>query len=226
MARPLAIAVAAGILGVGVATAGAVTVPAVAASVTGQPSPADVSSRVDAVRKALQGLVDDKTLTDQQADKVADTLGKSDGLRGPGPGPGGRHGFGLGIGGPEATDTLAKALGMSADDVRTALRNGTTIADLAKKQGKDVSAVESALVAAAKARLAEAVKAGRLTQAQADEIQGKLAGAIKQFVENGRPAGPRGFGPRHGWDGPGKDGGTPPAPSPSPTTSTSAFTTA
>jgi ribosomal protein S20 len=208
MPRTLATALAAGVLGIGVATATVVGVPAVASAVTGQPSEDGVSKRVTAIRDALQGLVDDRTITDEQADKVADTLGKSEGLRG---GPGGR---GLGIGGPEGLQTLAGALGMSEDDLRTALRDGTTIADLAEKQGKEVADVQAALVKAATDRLDQAVKDGRLTQEQADRIKADLAERMQQFVENGGKFG-RGFGGR-GGHAPGETPASPDSPTPSP----------
>ena len=51
---------------------------------------------------------------------------------------------------------------------------GTSLAGLAEKQGKTASALEDAMVAPAKARLAKAVEEKKLSQDRADEILSKL----------------------------------------------------
>ena len=51
---------------------------------------------------------------------------------------------------------------------------GTSLAALAQKQGKSEAALEAAMVAPAKQRLAKAVAAGRLTQARADALAKRL----------------------------------------------------
>jgi hypothetical protein len=63
---------------------------------------------------------------------------------------------------------------------------GNSLTDLAVKQGKRPAALEAAMVAPAKARLAKAVANGRLTQPQAERIAKKLETlahrlAIKEF---------------------------------------------
>jgi hypothetical protein len=192
--------------------------------------------RATAIREALKGLVDDKTLTADQADKVADTLGKS-GRGGPdgagGPGRGWRGGGGLlGVEGPQADEAAAKVLGMSVDDLRAALKDGdTTLAELAKKQGKDVDTLVAALVTVAKDRIADGVKAGRITQDTATKMEKTLEQRVRTVVQNGRPApGPLGGGRMH-FGGPGKrpDQAPPksdetPAPSESGTADSSSFT--
>ena len=191
--------------------------------------------RTTAIRDALKGLVDDKTLTADQADKVADTLGKSGGFRG-GPdgagGPGrGWHGGGglLGVEGPQADEAAAKVLGMSVEDLRAALKEGdTTLAELAKKQGKDVDTLVSALVTVAKARIADGVKAGRISQDTATKMEKTLEQRVRTVVQNGRPA-PGPLGGRMHFGGPGmRPDQTPPkAPegSGSGTADSSSFTT-
>jgi len=227
---------------------GVVAYPALADSTTKespqagtQAAPKEVQDRkAAAIREALKGLVDNKTLTQEQADKVADTLSKT-----PGPGgfmgPGGMHRGGglLGVEGPEADAAAAKVLGMSVDDLQTALRNGSTLAELAKKQGKSVDTLVSALVAVAKQRVADGVKAGKITQATADRINATLEQRVRSVVQNGRPApgalgGPRMHmrgGPGQSWpEKPGQPDRPTPGPSPSPSatgsTSTSSFTNA
>ena len=67
----------------------------------------------------------------------------------------------------------AKFLGLDREELRKQL-SGTSLAGLAEKQGKKVDALEAAMVAPAKERLAKAVASGRISQAQAEEIGKKL----------------------------------------------------
>lgn len=207
-----------------------VAIPALADTSTPSPSAAPGTPGADRgesrIKELLKGLVGDKTLTQDQADKVAKTLAEADGGRGWGGGPGfgGFGGFGGGPGmagteGPEALDAAAKALGMSTDDVRSALRDGSTLADLAKKQGKDEAAVVTAIVDAIKARVAQAVKDGKLTQDQADKITESLQDRVKSGVENGRRMGGRGHGPDGMNRGPGAGRGGAEEPTPGPSAS-------
>jgi hypothetical protein len=189
-----------------------------------------------AIRDALKGLVDDKTLTSEQADKVADKLSTGEGARafsGRGPGGGLRGGGGLlGVEGPQADEAAAKVLGMSVSDLRTALRDGSTLAELAKKQGKDVDTLVSALVTVAKARVAEGVKAGRITKETAERIEKTLEQRVRTVVQNGRPAPGRLGGRMHlnetpgqrPWSGPDQKGpgSETPKPGPSPSATGSA----
>jgi hypothetical protein len=65
------------------------------------------------------------------------------------------------------------------------LRQGSTIAQIAKSKGVDVNKVIDAMVAASHAKLDEAVKNGRLTQRQADALETRLKDRITQMVNNG-----------------------------------------
>jgi len=198
MRKRLTAVALAGTVGLGAVGATAVAYPALADSSKNESPQAGSQAaqqaakdrRTAAIREALKGLVDDKTLTAAQADKVASTLGSSELGRATRPGfqavrPGGGL---LGVEGPEADAAAAKVLGLSVDDLRTALRSGSTLAELAKKQGKDVDTLVSALVAAAKQRLADGVKAGKITQATADQIEKTLEQRVRTVVQNGRSA--------------------------------------
>jgi hypothetical protein len=166
----------------------------------------DSAARVERIKQALAGLVADKTLTQAQADKVASTLAAS------GVGPlGGPLGGPRVIGPGQALTAAAKALGMSKSDLLTQLRSGKSLAAVAKAKGVDVQKVVDALVAEAEQRLAEAVKNGRLTQAQADQRLKNLNARITAEVNAtgpGRPFGPGGAGRsgRFGPAGPGRPG--------------------
>lgn len=135
------------------------------------------------VQDALGGLVDDGTITQDQADAVEDALQDARPEHGLGGGFG-PHGFALG---PGRLSTVAESLGVEEDELRAALEDGQTIADVAEEQGVDVQDVVDDIVAAQQERLDEAVADGHLTQEQADEI---LAGAEERataFVNGERP---------------------------------------
>jgi hypothetical protein len=69
--------------------------------------------------------------------------------------------------------------------LREKLRDGQSLADVAKAEGKSVEGLEQALLAKAKKRLDEAVDDGDLTQVQADEIFDRIESHIDDVV-NGR----------------------------------------
>jgi len=166
-----------GILVTGVAGAVVMT-PASAAT-----SDNVVTSRLAAIKSALSGLVSDGTLTQSQADKVASTLDTKLPRRGPG-GPGGHFGaMGMAMG----HEAAAKALGLTAEQLHTALEGGKSLADVAKDQKVSVASLVKAMVAAAQAQLATAVKDGRITQAQADTMKSSLTARITDRVNDVRP---------------------------------------
>ncbi len=157
------------------------------------------ADRQQRIRDALSGLVGDGSLTQEQADEVAETLDGSDALGGRGGqgGPGDPGGPGHLIG--RGLDAAATALGLTETEVREAVRGGQTLAELADSQGVDVQAVVDALVAEGEQELCDAVAAGRVTQVRADEIAAALPERLAEMVENGRPE--RGGSGRHGGFG-------------------------
>ena len=177
-----------------------------------------VTSRLAHIKTALRGLVTDGTLTQAQADKVAGTLDSQPPMAGMG-GRGGRGGGGGGMGMTHSHDAAAKALGMTSDELYAAVQGGKSLADVAKDQKVNVDTLVKAMVADAEADLAAAVKAGTMTQAQADTIKSSLTERITNQV-NGVRAG-RGMG---GGMGRGA-GGTGVAPSAGGSSSTPSSTT-
>ncbi|KGM09081.1 hypothetical protein N868_04535 [Cellulomonas carbonis T26] len=162
---------------------------AAAASAAEDDGSSTTTGRVEAIRDALADLVDDGTLTDEQADRVAETLDGSAALapgRGGGMGPGFGHSRGLGLGHARglALDVAAETLGLTTDDLRTALaEDGATLASVAQAQGVDEDALVAALVAAATEHLAAAVEEGRLTQEEADERAAQLTERFTALVD-------------------------------------------
>jgi polyhydroxyalkanoate synthesis regulator phasin len=162
--KKLIIATAAGVLTLGGV---AVAVP-VLADTDGE------TSVVDRIKSALSGLVDDGSLTQEQADEVATTLSDA------GLGHGGHHG-----GDRIGLETAAEALGLTEAELRTALEpDGTSLADVAQDQGVDVGTLVDALVQAQQDRIAQAVEDGRLTQAEADERLADLEARVTERVNS------------------------------------------
>jgi hypothetical protein len=106
------------------------------------------------MQSALQSLVDSGTLTQAQLDEVVSTLQANRPERGD-HGPGGRHG---GPGGRGANmQVVADTIGITADQLRTGLEGGQTIAQIAEANGKTAQQVIDALVADATTRITDFV---------------------------------------------------------------------
>jgi polyhydroxyalkanoate synthesis regulator phasin len=190
--KKLIIATTAGVLSL---TGLAVAVPALAA-----PAGDAGSSAVERITEALSGLVSDGSLTQDQAEEVATTLGAA-GIGG----HGGRHGGGFDL------EAAATALGLTEDELRTALAtDGTTLAQVAEDEGVAVDTLIDALVRAQQERIAQAVEDGRLTQDEADERLADLAARTSERVHSADPGRGRGHGPGggHGRDGDERDAST------------------
>ena len=135
----------------------------------------------------------------------------------PGGGPRMHDGLGFVFGLPgvkDALDPVAKALGITTDELQTDLRNGKSIADIAKAKGVDLNTIVDELVKEAQSRFDDAVKDGKLTQDQADRFEARLKERITDLLNHGLPAGLGDFGFRfHGGPGfPGPGGAWPGAP--------------
>jgi uncharacterized protein (DUF433 family) len=171
---------------------------------------------VAAHTERLQQAVKNGRLSQEEADErlagmEADILERleSGELAGPGdPGgfgkPGGPRGghFGPGV----HFDVLAEALSMTVDELRQALADGQTVADLAEAQGVALEDIADAMAAAHAERLQQAVEDGRLTQAEVDERLAEIEANILERLESGEFVGPGGPGK---CGGPGGKGGGP-----------------
>ncbi len=83
-----------------------------------------------------------------------------------------------------AVKVAADTLGVSRQDLRTALKNGQTISEYATSQGKDPQTVVDALTKAANTKLDQLVAAGRFSQAQADSVKSKLSARIDTLMNH------------------------------------------
>jgi hypothetical protein len=146
-------------------------------------------------KKLLAAAVADGRLTSPQAsaglehlesrvDEMVNAAGVPFGPRGPGPGP-------LDLG------AVSAYLGLTTAELRAQLEAGKSLADVARAEGKSVSGLEDAIVAAAKKRLDAAVADGKLTAARAKSMLDDLAERVGEMVNRSGPppGGPHGRGP-------------------------------
>lgn len=148
---------------------------------------------------AIADAVAEGKLTQEQADALLERIESGEeipfglGMHGLGHGPGmhGMRGFGpMGI---------ADTLGITPEALRDALESGQTLQQVIEANGKTVAQVVDAAVAEHSTRLAEAVAAGDLTQAEADEKLATLEERLTQAITEGTFGGFRG--PRLDDDG-------------------------
>jgi hypothetical protein len=180
----------------------------------------DVAGRLgvtsDKLNAALKGAAIDRVdaalaagrITQAQADAIKAAINAGRLPLGLGLGLGLRAGIGAGLGrgpgmgmgmrfhgvfGPLALGPAATYLGLTADQLRTQLESGKSLADIAKAQGKSVDGLEQALVSAAQSKLDQAVKDGRITSAQRDQVLAKIKADIADLVNGTLPSKPMGF---------------------------------
>lgn len=150
----------------------------------------------EASLERLDAAVAAGRITEEEADAIRKGI-ESGNFLGP-------KGFGFGphihIEGGPALEGAADYLGLSEAELHERLRNGQSLAEIAKAEDKSVDGLEQALLATAKERLDQAVEDGRITAAQRDEMLERLESKIGGLV-NGEPVMERrgpGFGQRFG----------------------------
>lgn len=158
-------------------------------------APADRPDPSTHLAEVLKPLVDDGTITQAQADAVIAALAADHQAHE------GDHGRGPDFAG------VAQALGLSEDDLHTALESGKTLAQVAQDQGVDVQVVIDALTASMTNHIADEVASGEITQEQADAKLADLAAKVTDMVNNGRPEGGKGGPGGRGGHGPDGDHG-------------------
>ena len=139
-------------------------------------------------KSVLDGLVAKGTITQAQADEILAALNAARPAHGPGKG----HGRGA-----AKLDAAAKVLGMTVEDLRSALDGGKSLAAVAAEKGVDVAKVVDALVAEFKAHLDQEVASGIHTQAEADQKLADARARLEAFVNGTAPAGGFGGGRHH-----------------------------
>jgi hypothetical protein len=156
--------------------------------------PSELSAALKtALTNRVDAAVEAGRLTEEQGAVLKDRIESGEvplvGLGGPGFGhPGLRHHI-------RDLDAAASYLGLSEANLMSALEDGKTLAEIAKQRGKSVDGLVNALVDSARAELAAAVDAGRLTDAQRDSIVSDLKTRITSLVNGERPPHDGRFGP-------------------------------
>ena len=146
---------------------------------------------VSKILEVLGPLVENGTISETQAEAVAETLAEALPRR---PHRGGRFAIGA----------AAEFLGMEVEDLAAQMRDGATLAEIA---GAQTNGLIAALVADVSERLDGAVTEGRITQEEADEKLAEATEKITTFVNEG-PQHEEGQGPGdRGRGGPGGPGG-------------------
>ncbi len=163
----------------------------------------DEATKAAATDEVDQALADGR-ITQEQADAAKKRIESG---TGPAFGFGGGRGFGHhgGIRGPGGhLGDAATYLGLTLEELHTRLADGTTLAEIAKAQGKSVAGLKQALIDSEKAELDTAVKDGRLTEAQAKGLLERKTAILDDLI-NGtfreRAGHGFGFGPPQGADG-------------------------
>jgi hypothetical protein len=140
------------------------------------------------LREMLQPLVDDTTITAEQADKVTSHLIENRPERGDRGGKfehRGEHRRGV-------SEEVLELLGTDAESFREQIMGGSSLADIAIEAGVDVQQIVDLMVSEASDRLDEAVANGRIDQAEAAEKLAQIEERITAGINGefpGRPGG-------------------------------------
>jgi polyhydroxyalkanoate synthesis regulator phasin len=141
---------------------------------------------------ALSSLVDEGTISGDQADRVRERVREHAAAL--------REQFGQKMSGLKAkmgasAEQVAGILGVSVDELKAQVRDGKTLGEIA---GDQRDALVAALTDAANERIDAAVEKGKLTAERAASLKEKTAERIARLVDEGLPKGRHGAfrGPR------------------------------
>jgi polyhydroxyalkanoate synthesis regulator phasin len=132
----------------------------------------------------LDGLVQKGTITQAQEDAIVQAF--KDAAPADKPGRGGRGGPRMKIL-QDALTVVADKIGVSVDDLKSALKSGKSIADVANEHNVAPADVVKAIVDAGTGKIDQAVTDGKLTQAQADKLKAHLPEMADKLVNHTRP---------------------------------------
>ena len=169
----------------------------------------DLAKRLNVTRdkldEAIKGAASDRIdaavaagrLTKEQGEEAKKRLNDANGLpllglgRFHAGGPGGpgllRPGFGFGPG--MSLSAAAKFLGLSDTELRTQLRDGKSLADIAKDKGKSTADLKAAMKTAITTELDQAVKDKKLTADQRTDILADIDARLDDLINNTPPKG-------------------------------------
>lgn len=104
-------------------------------------------------------------------------------------GPGGGHGPGFdlatgrGVGAQAISGPIAELLGLTPEDIEAKRESGQSLAQIASDKGVSEAKLVEALVATRKSALDARVKAGTLTQAQADAALAQMQSRAQESIQ-------------------------------------------
>jgi len=81
----------------------------------------------------------------------------------------------------------ADKLGMTVDELVTQLRDGKTVAELAKEKSVDLQTIVDAVMTVRQEKLSQAVADGKITQKQADLMLEKMRDMIEDCLNGDMP---------------------------------------
>jgi hypothetical protein len=115
-----------------------------------------------------------------------------------------------------ASGAVAQTLSITEQELQAEMQTGKSVSEVAQAHGMSTSDFTSALTRTAGDRIAQAVAAGTLTQARADQLNQQLSGGM-DFVLNFKLDPGQSFPCRSGGGASGdpEDGDASPSPSPS-----------
>jgi polyhydroxyalkanoate synthesis regulator phasin len=96
-------------------------------------------------------------------------------------------GPGLVVGGPPFGAAAASYLGLTANELRTQLQSGKTLAQIAAAQNRSLDGLKAAILAEAKSHLDQAVADGKLTADQAKTMLAELTSHLDDIVNRTGP---------------------------------------
>jgi hypothetical protein len=184
--------IAVAVLAIGATTAGAADKPSLADDVATRLGVSADTLRAafhDALEARIDAAVEAGKLTPERAAKLKERL---------------EHAKGLGLGIRKAfarrhlpflphiraaargLGAAAHYLGLTLPELRSELRDGKSLAQIASARGKSVDGLVDALLARPKARLERAVEHGRLTRERADKLLERLKDGVERFVQRTR----------------------------------------
>jgi hypothetical protein len=137
------------------------------------------------LREVLTPLVESGTLSEAQLDAVLQALTAARPELPARPWPHQRWHGPWRLAGARALTTAADAIGIGVRELRDALADGQTLAEIAEANGVSPDTVIDALVEAATERLEAAVADGRLDEDDADEWRAELEEDVRELVEEG-----------------------------------------
>jgi hypothetical protein len=180
------------VLGIAVASATAADSPSLADDVAARLGIAPDKLRAafrDAIAARIDAAVKAGKLTPEQGAKLKERLANANGL---GLRLRGRlamkhPGLVRGIHRIHRLGPVTKYLDITPQELRSELRSGKSLAQIATDHGESVDGLVDAIVAPAKAHLDKAVEKGHLTRQRADELLARLTDAVEKAVQRTRP---------------------------------------